>query len=107
MERTPLRRKPKRGIPEKLGQEMSEDPYYQICARENGDCGGRMTWEHVFLYAGKQIQEKWAIIPLCWRHHLGDKLVKKINREIALRRATLEDLGGYPNLIPLKQRLHE
>lgn len=68
---------------------MGSDPYYKTCARHgHGGCSGRITWEHAFIYAGRQIQEVWAIIPLCWRHHLGDLFNKEINQLIALRRAT-------------------
>lgn len=83
-------------IPPKLRERMSENPYYKFCARANSDCEGRITWEHAWIYASKQIQEEWAIIPLCVRHHLGDLLDKKENQRISLRRATLEDLLKYP-----------
>jgi len=79
-------------IPEKLKQLLLEDPYYKTCARKNDECDGRITFEHSFLYAGKQIQEKWAIIPLCWHHHLGKGLNKELNHYIALKRADLSDL---------------
>lgn len=85
-----------RPIPSKLRKEMSEDPYYSICARKDSHCNGRITWEHAWVYAGKQINEKWAIIPLCWHHHLGTGLRKNINQLISLRRATMEDLMKYP-----------
>lgn len=83
-------------IPRKLREEMADDPYYKTCARANQDCRGRTTWEHAFTYAGRKIQEHWAIIPLCWRHHLGDLLDKKINRAIAISRASDKDLKKYP-----------
>jgi hypothetical protein len=83
-------------MPKKLREELSEDPEYSRCMREGGDCGGRITWEHTTIFAGRQLQEKWAIISLCWYHHLGDGLDKNINRWIALSRATDEDLAKYP-----------
>lgn len=83
-------------IPKKLKEEMSQDPYYRECARKDETCYGRITWEHAFIYAGKQIQEKWAIIPLCWWHHLEGGLDKKENQRIAVARATVEDLAKYP-----------
>lgn len=52
--------------------------------------------EHAFIYAAKQINELWAIIPLCWYHHLGEGLDKQQNQAIALRRATEHDLSKYP-----------
>lgn len=80
-------------IPPALREEMANDPYYKICARANeGECDGRITWEHAWIYGAKQIQEKWAIIPLCVFHHLGEGLDKKLNQYIALCRADIEDL---------------
>lgn len=78
-------------IPTKLRQQLSNDPYYYKCVRENKECSGRITWEHAMTYAGKQIQERWAIIPLCWYHHLGNGLHKLTNQIIATSRATNED----------------
>ncbi len=82
-----------RKIPCKLRDKLSDDSYYQKCARRyDGGCSGRITWEHSFIYAGRQINERWAIIPLCWYHHLGEGLDKEINVWIALGRATNEEL---------------
>lgn len=83
-------------IPIKLRKEIAEDPYMKTCARKNGECNGRITWEHAWIYAGRQIQEKWAIIPLCVYHHLEEGLDKRENQRISLARATKEDLSKYP-----------
>lgn len=85
-----------RTIPLKLRQQLASDPFYKKCARADEWCSGRITWEHAFRYAGKQINALWAIIPLCWFHHMGKGLNKRINQLIALRRATQEDLALYP-----------
>jgi hypothetical protein len=53
----------------KARRELSRDPYYQTRARENHECQGQITWEHALTYAGRQIQERFAIIPLCEFHH--------------------------------------
>lgn len=92
-----------RRIPDKLKRELKDDPYYKTCARfKEKTCKGRITFEHAFIYAGRQINEKWAIIPLCEYHHAvglyqdnGD-LNKELNQMLALRRATDEDLLKYP-----------
>lgn len=92
-----------RPIPRSLAQQMEADPYYKKCVRNSeGNCAGRITWEHAFIYAGRQINEIWAIIPLCAFHHgvdfyqdCGD-LKKDLNEYIALSRATPEDLAKYP-----------
>jgi hypothetical protein len=85
----------------KLRRECEADPYYQTCARSSAECQGRITWEHALIYAGRQVQAKFAIIPLCEFHHLGAGLVKKINEIIAYGRATIEDIKTYP-LLPWK-----
>jgi hypothetical protein len=84
---------------------MADDPYYQKCARAGSECEGRITWEHAWIYAGKQINEKWAIIPLCVFHHLGKGLDKKWNQACALNRATEEDLSKYPKKDWNKERI--
>jgi hypothetical protein len=85
-------------IPERIKRILEIDPYYHTCARSGSDCKGRITWEHAIIYAGKQVQEKWAIIPLCEYHHLGKGLDKQINIFIALSRATPEELKKYPRV---------
>lgn len=85
-----------RPIPKAMRDDIAQDPYMKKCARANHECEGRITWEHSWIYAGKQINEKWAIIPLCVFHHLGEGLNKRENERISLRRATEEDLVKYP-----------
>lgn len=93
-------------IPLPLREEMSEDQFYKKCSRNvllhDHVCkpdpltGKLIEWEHSMIYGGRQIQEKWAIIPVCWLVHRGGKLNKEINEWIALNRATPEDLAKYP-----------
>src|SRR3990167_1326227 len=85
-----------RPLPTKLRQQLANDPYYSKCARFDEECSGRITWELAFTYAGRQINEKWSIIPLCEYHHLGGGLDKNYNRYLALKRATPEELAQYP-----------
>jgi hypothetical protein len=88
-------------MPLSLRNQCEADPYYQQCARSNFECAGRITYEHALIYAGKQVQAKFAIIPLCEYHHLGKGLRKKYNEVIALSRATPQDKLMYP-LLPWK-----
>ena len=93
-------------IPKKLLALILADPFYKKCARDRSaepflqvsDCDGRITFEHALMYAGKQIQEKFAILPLCVWHHLGDGLDKRWNITMAMSRATEEDKKKYPRL---------
>jgi hypothetical protein len=95
-----------RPIPQQLKNEMENDLYYKKCSRKgDGYCDGRITWEHCLIYAGRQINEKWAIIPLCEFHHAvntyqdGKGLDKQKNVWIALNRATDNQLKEYSKVI--------
>jgi hypothetical protein len=93
-------------MPLKLRKELSKDSYYSKCVRyKDGNCNGRVTWEHCWEYSGKQIQEKWAIIPLCWFHHLGIGLNKKINRWFSINRMTEEDMKKYPRINWIREKI--
>lgn len=90
-------------IPTPLLKEILADKFYKVCVRsKEKSCKGRVTFEHAWIYAGKQIQEKWAIIPLCEYHHdvcsWQDRgaLEKDLNRYESLRRATEADFKKYP-----------
>lgn len=74
-----------------------------LCARRNeGNCKGRITWEHALIYAGRQIDEAWAIIKLCEYHHAVNTyqdmgaMNKAKHIWLALNRATDEELEKYP-----------
>lgn len=87
-------------IPARLRKELSEDPEYSECSMRgiHSSCDGRITWEHALTYKSKQIQERWAIVPLCEKHHAvgmyldTGTLIKERNVWIALNRATDEEL---------------
>ena len=84
-----------RPIPLTLRKEISNDPFYKRCCLTGSL---NVSLEHCWIYAGKQINEKWAIVPL---HRIFNtshppKGVKDKCRLISLRRATKEDLAKYP-----------
>ncbi len=86
-----------RPISARVHRLIDASPYHKRCARAaGGGCSGRLTMEHALLFAGQQVDEAWAIVPLCWHHHLGPGLDKRLNELLALRRATPEDLAKYP-----------
>lgn len=98
-------------IPKKLLNEILQDEYYETCARaDECDCKGRITFEHALIYAGRQIQEKWAILPICAYHHAVDqyqdcgKMDKNKHEWLAISRMTEEDMQKYPRF-DWKQRL--
>lgn len=87
-----------RPIPVKMRKEIAADPFMKNCARtdDSENCDGCITWEHCWIYAGKQINEPWAIIGICEYHHFGEGMDKDRNQYISLQRATDEDLAKYP-----------
>jgi len=98
-----------RPIPPKLREQMANDPYYKKCARiMDGGCDGSITWEHALIFAGRQVNEPWAIIPICEYHHAvgkhqdGGNLLKEKNVWIALNRATDEQLSAVSKAINYK-----
>lgn len=94
-----------RPIPPKLKKEMGADPYYKVCAHKDENCDGRVTWEHTIIYASKQLNEKWAIIPICAYHHAVDRhqdgpgLDKQRNVWVALNRATDDELIAVSKVV--------
>jgi len=103
-----------RKISPKVKEQLLQEP--NICARESdGNCDGRITWEHALVYAGRQIDEVWAIIKLCEYHHAvnnyqdGSGMDKQKNIWIALNRATDEQLQQYSksvDYIKMRDRLN-
>lgn len=95
-------------IPAKLLAEILANPFYKTCAKHGQyghQCNGRITFEHSMIYAGKQLQVKFAIIPLCAFGHSVDQfqdggdLDKEMNLWIALSRATDAELRMYSKAI--------
>lgn len=95
-------------IPLKLRASLSVDPEYKVCARSglHGHvCAGGITWEHAIIYAGRKVQERWAIIPLCEFGHSinrfqdGGDLKKEINIWIALNRASDDELRAISKVV--------
>lgn len=90
-----------RPLTQKARAAIADDPFYERCARSGPDCKGRLTIEHAFTYAGKQIDDAFNLVPLCEFHHgLIDAhrggLDKRRNEYIALCRAKQSDLDKYP-----------
>ena len=88
-------------IPPDVRTALAADPFMLRCFRwREGACSGRVEWEHAFIYAGNQIQERWAIIPCCTFHHRGAGLDKNLNRYAALLRMTAEELAAALTAYP-------
>lgn len=93
-------------IPASLKKEMLADPEYTRCSLLGYHvCGGRITLEHALIFAGKQIQQRFAIIPVCAAGQEVDEyqdahtMDKKRNIWVALNRATEEELHSISKAI--------
>ena len=96
-----------RPIPPKHREIIDTDPYFKRCAREavfhDHTCRGCLTIEHALIFAGRQVAEIWAYVPLCaYAHDVYEFqdcgiLDKRKNEYLALIRATQEELDKYPN----------
>jgi hypothetical protein len=89
------------GIPATIKKQIDSLPFYKVCAKahlKDHTCSGKITLEHAVEFAGKRLNELWAIIPLCEYGHSvnthldGGDLNKEINLWIALSRASGGDL---------------
>lgn len=71
-------------IPAKIRQILEIDPFMAQCVQAGPDCDTRIEWEHALIFAGRQVQLPWAIIPACTFHHRGPGLDKRLNEFVAL-----------------------
>lgn len=93
-----------RPIPPKMRQGLSEDPRMKVCAVSNlqslyGACSVKIDYDHVWVYAAKQINEPWAILGVCRTHHdmkNGNREIRETIQRTSLRLATEIDLAKYP-----------
>ena len=104
-----------RKISDSVKAQLLSEP--DVCARKaTGGCDGRITFEHAIIYAGRQLDEAWAIVKLCERHHGvnqyldGGDLDKQENIRLALNRATDEELlavSKSTDYIAMRDRLNK
>lgn len=95
-------------IPVKLLKEILEDKFYRVCCL-TGKVNGKIDLHHNLIYAGKQVNEKWCILPICnsiHQYHQGfTKEVKEKLDWIMLNRATDKELKKYSKCVDyIKER---
>lgn len=87
---------------------MNALPFFKICAKAsipNHDCKGRITWDHSLMFAGNQVIEPWATVPVCEYGHGVDSYQDSGDRKhdvhvwIALCRATPAELSSISKAI--------
>jgi hypothetical protein len=77
--------------PSHISTVLNGDPlFFSFCihrALESHLCKTRLTWEHAFTHAGKQINEFWAIVPTCEEcNNDAHGKTKRFNQFVALWR---------------------
>ena len=108
-----------RKIPPKLREQMHNHPFYKRCCvtgrgirTENRFNPERIEWHHNLIFAGKQVNEMWCILPVMKKIHDREKQphIKEILNWIMLNRATDEELRRYSkveDLIAKRDKLNE
>lgn len=53
-------------MPKSLRKECAKDPYYKVCCITGnpGEQGDRIEFHHNLIHAGRQYQQKFAILPV-------------------------------------------
>lgn len=98
-------------IPPRLRAEMATDPFYQRCCITGAMAKNtKVEWHHNLIFAGKQVQRKWAILPL--REDIHEDIAKWKEKcdWIMLNRVSDEILQTYSraeNLIAKRDRLNK
>lgn len=92
-------------IPKALRDELASDPFYERCCMTGiSKNAEKVEWHHNLIYAGKQVQAKFCILPILKRLHerAFDPEFKEQLDWIMLNRATDEELGRYSKVDDLK-----
>ena len=91
-----------RKIPLKLVKDLECDPFYKKCCI-TGRSDEKLEWHHNLIYAGKQVNEKFCILPLLQSIHREIVKYKEKCDWIMLNRATDIELEKYSKAIDYKQ----
>ncbi len=83
-----------RKIPDDLREDMSNDPFYKQCCI-TGWTHEKIDWHHNLIFAGRQVNEKWAILPLARSIHDRVQDYQEECDRIMLLRATEDQLRPY------------
>ncbi len=97
-----------RKIPKTLIEEVENDPFYKKCCI-TGLSNEKIEWHHNLIYGGKQVNEKWCILPLLKSIHRDIVKYKEKCDWIMLNRATDEELKKYSKVvdyIKMRERLN-
>ncbi len=89
-------------IPARIRRVLEAMPRMRQCELRGaglGPCDGPLQWHHVFQYGGRSVQEVWAILCGCQRHHDLVKEDAAVREEFECRSltyASASELAKYP-----------
>lgn len=94
-----------------MREEIAGDPFMKRCC-VTGRTNGKIEWHHNLIFAGRQVNQTWAILPLSEAVHIQARHtdVKERLDWIMLNRATDEQLSEYSkaeDLITKRQKLNQ
>lgn len=77
---------------------MEADPFYKQCCI-TGSKSGKIDWHHNLIFAGRQVNEKFCILPLLKSIHDNIVVHKEECDWIMWNRATDEEIKRYSKAI--------
>lgn len=86
-----------RPIPKRLRERMAADPFYSRCCITGATAG--IQWHHNMVYSGRQVNEAWAILPVCGAVH---SMAKQPNVRLCLDYIMLSRALDYGAKLPVK-----
>jgi len=93
-------------IPLKLREELEQDPFYKTCCLTQRT-DGKIDWHHNMEWKGKNLQKKFAILPvhndLHQYHRKITSRVKELLNRIMVARMTEEELDYYSKVIDYRK----
>lgn len=95
-------------IPTSVKRKMALDPFYKTCCLtgERGSYGDPIQWHHNLIYAHKQVQEAFAILPIKKSLHelVSNSMVKDRLDWVMLNRASEAEIRKYSKVVDLSRR---
>jgi len=95
-------------IPKKLRAELAVDPEYKLCmvTGEPARRGDPIQWHHAMIFAGRQVQKRFAIVAIKKSIHeeVHNPVIKEFIDWIVLNRMTESELDYYSKAVDLRYR---
>ena len=96
-----------RKIPEDLQDKLAADPFYERCCITGAyKRHTRIEWHHNFIFAGRQVNEEWCVLPVAKEVHdqMHDPRIREECDWIMLNRADGATLQLYSKAVDLTKR---